>query len=34
MELLTDIWDKTTDAMTAVTEQVSDRPGPPLRQFE
>ena len=24
MELLTDIWDKTTDAMTAVTEQVSD----------
>ena len=24
MELLTEIWDKTTDAMTAVTEQVSD----------
>ncbi len=24
MELLTDIWDKTTDTMTAVTEQVSD----------
>ena len=24
MELLTDIWDKTTDAMTAVTEGVSD----------
>ena len=34
MELLSEIWDKTTDAFTAVSEGVSDGPDPAVRQLE